>query len=379
MHDTQGVLMKKWISVFLFCCTILPTPSVFSAEEAASKEALPHRQLFVSVIQDPQTLMSLQAMKDLVVFAKRAGVDTLFVQVYRSDQTWFPSKVSDDTPYREALESAGQDPLAFLIQEAHGAGLQVHAWMNLLSLSTNQNAPILKKYGPGVLTRKPGEKTKIEDYLIDNQYFLEPGDERVRAYLTELLGEVLQTYPEIDGIQLDYIRYPDKDPFYGYTEGNMARFSAATGIQNVEEYSPGWKDWRRAQVTELVEKLSKTARELHPGIVFSTTGCAPYSRAYHEAFQDWASWIEKGLVNFVTMMSYPVDPLDLEENIMGAKARAPDFQKVNVGLGAYKLLDQPETFQKQWAVCMNSGARGCAVFHYGSLLENPELQKPLTA
>ncbi len=367
--------MKNLFFAFLACLAFLK-PGLAAAQNPSER---PQRELFVSVIQVPQTLTSLQAMKDLVAFSKQAGVKTLFVQVYRSDQTWFPSNLSDDSPYRKALESTGEDPLAFLIKEAHAAGLEVHAWMNLLSLSTNQDAPILKKYGPGVLTRKPGEKVKIEDYLIDHQYFLEPSDERVRSYLSEIMGELITAYPALDGVQMDYIRYPDSHPFYGYTEENMARFREASGIQTVEEYTPGWKDWRRRQVTELVELLSKKARGMHPGIIFSTTGCAPYSRAYHEAFQDWASWIENGLVDFVTMMSYPVDPLDLEENIMGAKARAEDFQRVNVGLGAYKLLEAPETFRKQWEICAVSGARGCAVFHYGSLLENPELGKVLTA
>lgn len=363
-------LSRIFTACFLlsFLCVIPEVRSEPSAE----------RQLFVSVIQHPQTLSSKSAIQELVAFAVKSRVRVLFVQIYRADQAWFPSRLADDQPFREILRSEGEDTFAYLIREAHAAGLEVHAWLNLLSLSTNQEASILKKHGPSVLTRKPGtEKKKIEDYLIDNQYFLEPSDSRVRDYLLGLVEEVILAYPDLDGIQADYIRYPDSEPFYGYTEENLARFKTFSGIQEVNESTPGWKDWRRGQVTELVEMLSKKAKELRPGIVFSTTGCAPYSRAYHEAFQDWALWIEKGYVDYVTMMSYPLDPLDLEENIMGARARAEGLGKVNVGIGAYKMLKNPALFDQHWSLCEASDARGCTVFHYGNLLENPELARRL--
>jgi len=366
-----GAGFPRILAAFILLTFVGVIPKV-RAEPAAE------RSLFVSVIQHPQTLSSKPAIQELIAFAVKARVRVLFVQIYRADQAWFPSELSDDQPFREILRSTGEDTFAYLIREAHAAGLEVHAWLNLLSLSTNHEASILKKYGPSVLTRKPGpEKKKIEDYLIDNQYFLEPSDSRVRDYLLGLVEEVIRAYPELDGIQADYIRYPDSQPFYGYTEENLERFKTFSGIQEVNESSPGWKDWRRGQVTELVEMLSKKAKELQPGIVFSTTGCAPYSRAYHEAFQDWALWIEKGYADYVTMMSYPLDPLDLEENMMGARARAESLDKVNIGIGAYKMLGQPELFAQHWTLCEASDARGCTVFHYGNLLENPELGKQL--
>lgn len=366
----RAAFFRMFAAFFLLTFVCFP----FDARPESSAE----RQLFVSVIQHPQTLSSKSAVQDLIAFAVKSRLRVLFVQIYRADQAWFPSRLSDDGPFRAILQQEGQDTFAYLIKEAHAAGLEVHAWMNLLSLSTNHEASILKKHGPSVLTRKPGpEKKKIEDYLIDNQYFLEPSDARVRDYLSGLVEEVIRAYPDLDGIQADYIRYPDSEPFYGYTEENLARFRASAGVQEVNESTPGWKDWRRRQVTELVEMLSKKAKELRPEIVFSTTGCAPYSRAYHEAFQDWALWIEKGYVDYVTMMSYPLDPLDLEENMMGARARADGLQKVNVGIGAYKMLERPALFDEHWSLCEASDARGCTVFHYGNLLENPGLTRRL--
>lgn len=363
--------MKKIFAGLILFLMLMPA--------AGQGEEISRHGLFVSVIQDPQTLASREAIQDLIRFSKKAGIDTLFVQIYRANKAWFPSEVGDKEPYETCLKSVGEDPFALLIREAHKEGIQVHAWLNLLSLSGNVNAPLLKKYGPSILTQKPGpEKKTIEDYKIDNQYFLEPGDPRVRGELSRLMEEILKNYPELDGIQMDYIRYPDSKPFYGYTDFNIARFKEVKGSSAItEESNPVWKDWRRAQVTETVELLAAKIRSLKKGIQISTTGCAPYSRAFHEAFQDWAVWLDRGLVDFVTMMSYPPDTATFEKYIAGVRTKPKDFGKVNLAVGAYKLGQVPEVFARQMEDCEKSGSRGCVVFHYGSLLDFPELEKPL--
>jgi uncharacterized lipoprotein YddW (UPF0748 family) len=329
--------------------------------------------LFVSVIENPVVLSNRAEITKLIEFAKKAHIDTLFVQMYRANKTWFPSEVGDDSPYKNARASVQEDPFCLLIKQAHAAGIEVHAWLNLLSLSTNADAKILKKYGPEILTKNVKEKKTLEDYKIDNQYFLEPGDVRVRVELLTMVGELLRNYPQLDGVEFDYIRYPDKDPWYGHTPMNIERFKKATGITIVREENPRWKDWKRQQFTELLAQLVKKTHTLRPDIHVSTTGCAPYSRAYHEAFQDWPMWINSGLVDFVTLMNYPPDVATFEKYIAGVKSKVIDFKKVNIGIGAYKLVTAPEIFSKQYAVARHAGGRENVVFYYGSLRENPAL------
>lgn len=363
--------MKKTIHIFLlYLLLIFPVSSDCHASL--------NRGLFVSVIQQPPVLSSRQAIDGLIDFAKKSQCRILFVQIYRENKAWFPSRVADASPYRECLKNVSEDPFALLIKKAHAQGIQVHAWLNLLSLNENTQARLLKKYGVRILTKKPGKKITLEDYKIDNQYFLEPGDPRVRRELLRIVEEVLRSYPDLDGLQFDYLRYPDKNPFYGYTEANVKRFRQATGHQKTEESDPLWKDWRRRQVTEFLERLVKKARALRPAIVLSTTGCAPYSRAYHEAFQDWPSWLRRNLVDFVTVMSYAPNAADFESEILDAKKRVADFKKVNIGVGAYKLVRAPGIFKREWQLCEKSGCGACVTFHYGSLLENRMLADSLT-
>ena len=329
--------------------------------------------LFVSLVQDPSIFSSREGIDALIDFARKASINTLFVQVYRENKAWFSSQVADPSPYKKYRNDLSEDPFARIIRQAHRRGIQVHAWLNLLSLGQNQNSNLLNKYGTDVLTRNLKEKKKISDYLIDKQYFLEPGDPRVRKDLSEIVSELLRAYPELDGIQFDYIRYPDMEPHYGYTQSNIERFKKATGLKVIDEESLIWKEWKRTQVTELLTLLVKTTRALRPGIQVSATGCMPYARAFHEAYQDWPSWITHGLVDFVTIMDYSPDPIEFKRWLTVVKEKVPDSSKVKIGIGAYKLIRTPEIFDQEIRSVEKLGMTG-AVFHYGSLLENLKLK-----
>ncbi len=346
--------------------------SLFLANSAACEELL-ERYLFVSLIQDTHVFSSRNEITRLIDFAKKARVKVLFVQIYRANVAMFKSEVGDSSLYETYRANLSEDPFKLLIKKAHKAGIEVHAWLNLLSLSNNKDAKLLKKYGLGILTRNKKEKKTIEDYKIDSQYFLEPGDLRVRAELSGMVREILLAYPDLDGIQFDYIRYPDSQPDYGYTEMNMERFMDATGHESVDGKSPEWLDWKRKQVNEFLETLVSQARSVRPYIKVSATACAPYCRAYLEAFQDWPLWLNSGLVDFVTLMSYSSDPKDFKKEVSEAKQRAEDFDKVKIGIGAYKFINSPGVFARELELCRESGARSCAIFHYGSLLEDRRL------
>jgi uncharacterized lipoprotein YddW (UPF0748 family) len=357
-------LFLVWVFLFVFS-------TVAKCSEPAG------RALFVSVVQHPPVFSSRQEIMKLIDFAKQAHIKILFVQIYQKGQAWFPSRVADATPYEKCRKALFEDPFALLIRQAHHQGIQVHAWLNLLSLGNNTNANFLKKYGTDVLTRNLKEKNKLEDFEIDKQYFLEPGDWRVRDDLAKMVEEILRAYPDLDGIQFDYIRYPDRNPHYGYTKINIELFKKTYGIKTIDEESPIWKDWRRAQVTGLLARLVKIVRSLRPNMQVSTTGCMPWARAYYEAYQDWSSWLSGGLVDFVTIMDYSVDLKEFERWITTLKEKRTDFSKVKIAVGAYKLVHSPEIFEREFGSCEKMGTT-CAVFHYGSVLENPELYVFLT-
>jgi hypothetical protein len=72
-------------------------------------------------------------------------------------------------------------------------------------------------------------------------------------------------------------------------------------------------------------------------------------------------------------MNYSPDPQEFEQWITAVKPKIKNFKKVDIGVGAYKLVRSPEVFKKEWDVCEQSGGGACVIFHYGSLVENPSL------
>jgi len=354
------------LSCALFFLSFFPVSS-------SCAESLPQRGIFVMALDEPCALSSRQEITKLVNLAKRTRAKMIFIQVYRGNKAWFPSLIADSSPYKDCLKNVPEDPLKLLIKQAHGFGIEVHVWFNMLSLSKNKNALLLQKYGFGILTSNLREKHSLEDYKIDNQYFLEPGDMRVRRELSGIIEEIIRSYPGLDGILFDYVRYPDKNPAYGYTEMNMERFKRMSGVKIIKEEDETWKDWKRAQVTETLRGFIDTARRINPGIQVSATGCMPIQRAYYEAFQDWTSWLNRELVDFVIAMDYSPDHLEFERWLSAIKNKVNDFRRVKIAVGAYKMGALPGEFKEELRFSENAGAGGCVIFHYSSLLDNPVL------
>jgi len=355
--------MKKYFVLAIFCAVIL-FPFAAHCE-------MEYRGLLVAQLDNPSVLSSRSRILKVISTAKTCGLNTLFVQVYRANKSWINFKSADSSQYQKCLKGVGSDPLEFLIKEAHSRGIKVYAWLNLLSLANNPQALILKKYGTDILTRNLQEKKTLKDYKIGDQYFLEPGDINVRRELSQLVEELIQAHPGMDGILFDYIRYPDTKPDYGYTQNNIARFKNAHPGVKIEKESPVWKSWKREQVTGLLTLLVEKARALRPGIQVAATGCAPYVRAYYEAYQDWPAWVNSNLVDFVLLMSYPANISDFDKDLQEAKSKVKDGRKLLFALPAYKLKTSPEVFSSEFKTAKSSRSGGYAVFHYDSLIESP--------
>ena len=75
--------------------------------------------------------------------------------------------------------------------------------------------------------------------------FLNPANPEVSDFLIESYRYILENY-DIDGLQLDYIRYPHNgtDTDYGYDDATLSAFESKYGV--MPEYKPSesyWKDW----------------------------------------------------------------------------------------------------------------------------------------
>ena len=91
---------------------------IFFPQSAPCEESSP-TSLLVTMLQSPQVLSSKEEISKLVQFAVKADAKNLYIQVYRANQSWFPSSLADQTPYEVCAKKVGSDPFALLIKESH--------------------------------------------------------------------------------------------------------------------------------------------------------------------------------------------------------------------------------------------------------------------
>lgn len=225
-----------------------------------------------------------------------------------------------------AIAPLPYDPLQEVIDQAHAAGLEVHAWVNVNTLWNQATPPsspdhVFNTNGP---TATGADRWLNKRYdgaeFIGNNVFIDPANPGAVNYIVEGVRSILREY-DVDGINLDYVRYPDYNSNtthsdWGYSEVSLARFQAATGRTDVPTPDdPEFSDWRREQMTNLVRKIYLGMWDVDPAVRLSmdavTYAYGPQSmggwentRPYAEVLQDWKGWLDGGFMDTVVAMNY---------------------------------------------------------------------------
>lgn len=360
-----------------------------------------HRDgLWISVVGEKDIYESPEAMDEALDFSSMMGFEDIFAQVLRADKAWYDSVIVNKTPFTQNKALFGEDPFLRLINGAHERGIKVHAWLNTLTLSQNENADFLKKEGRTILTKDQHKNDAMTKgsakgpYLREDQLFMEPGDWRVKKRIQDIVLEIASRYPELDGIHFDYIRYPAAPPFipgsrfnavglsYGYGEANVRLFQKRDG-KGIDPYdttndryeSEAWDDWKRSRVTALLDGAVSGARKANPDIEISCAVLSTLDRAYLYAYQDWPRWVEEDLVDFVVLMNYSTDTRYVDLVSRAASGLVDDPGKIRAGVGAFLLKDNPDELDSQIKTSLKSCSGGIVLFDYSSIKLNPDLEK----
>ena len=361
------------------------------------------RGLWVLAEGSQRVLGDAERIDPLLARAERLGATDLFVQVYRGGRAFYPAG-----PGIERADGAEADVLAELLRRAHAAGFRVHAWVNVLSLSTRADAKMIEDLGrEAILVDRLGRSVlDYPDFEIpqpDRQYYrmgtrgiyLDPAHPAVRERIVMTYLDLLKRYPALDGLHLDYIRHPGVLPFspgsrfgvgleFGYGATSRARYRAETGRPDpIEGAPPGvvraasaWDDWRRHQVTTLVEEISAVTHAARPGLVLSAAVIAYMDRAYLSLAQDWKGWLESGALDLAIPMVYTLDDRLLRyqvEDYAGWKEAA----RIWPGVGVWLFDDHPERAVGQIEILRDNAFSGEVLFSDDALATAPELERAL--
>lgn len=413
--------MSLAVSGLLFLACSAPTPnpppsepSVPEVSKAAETQSEPEpfgpaepRGMWVLAEGSQQILENPDRVAPLLETARDLEVTDLFVQVYRGGRSWYSSEIADDTPYREAHPPDGLDVLAQLLSQAHQQGIRVHGWVNVLSLSARKESRILDELGPdAILVDSRGRSLldypEMEVPLPDRQFYrmgtrglyLDAGAPGVSDRLIATFVELIERYPTLDGLHLDYIRHPGALPFipgsrfgvgldFGYGPASTKRFQEETGLagpfRDPENPDPtrlinqnAWDDWRREKVTELVRDIGEATRAVNPALILSAAVNSYVDRAYLSLAQDWLRWLEDGYIDLALPMTYTLDDRLLRYQIEHF-ARSAYADRIWPGLGVWLFAKRPAGAVEQIEIAERAGASGIVLFSYDSLADAPEL------
>ncbi len=321
-------------------------------------------------------------VRNIVSKAADANFNTLLFQVRGQADAYYDSQYE---PWADRLtgtlgQDPGWDPLATAIEEAHAAGLQLHAYVNVYPVWLGSDPP-------------PSNTTPLHMYHLFNSLYgnqwvqwhengtplglnasyltASPGHPAVADHIVAVCRDILENY-DVDGLHLDYVRY--SGPAYSHDPVSEQRFADAQPM--------AWADWQRAQITQLVERIHEEMQALRPDAALSvaawpiyedkwgwvTYGDVSYD-GYEGYYQDSRGWLRAGQVDFLAPMLYGssvqnyLDRFEiLIQDFVGESYGRHIYAGIHAGYSSFGEIEQRIRLARE------AGAQGQAIFAY-SLVE----------
>ena len=289
-----------------------------------------------------------------------AGVNMILPNMAWAGVAHYSSKI---LPQSKTFTRYG-DQLAQCVTAARTYDLEVHVWKITWNLEGAPKGFVEKM-------RKDG-RTQVSATGKPLNWLCPSHPKNVQLEVESIL-EIVTNY-DVDGIHLDYIRYPGSHACY--CEECRKRFTLATR-QQIDEwpttvlpgtgtYGDEYIGWRTQQITRLVRMLHKRLREANPDIKLSTAVFGGYPACVTSIGQDWIAWAKAGYVDFVCPMNYTEDTNYFTELFVNQLALMPKEVAIYPGIGATATnsLLTPDAVVEQIYLTRSLGASGWTIFDY---------------
>ena len=317
-----------------------------------------------------------------------AGINNVFIETYYHGKTIFPSKTMEKYGFIKQYEDyEGFDPLKIWINEAHKRDIKVHIWFQTFYVG-NKPPETHPEY---ILAQKPHwanyQKKNVYSTTIPysvsehNGYFIDPANPEVQAFLYELLCEIVHRY-QPDGINLDYIRYPQSlavnYPNYdmsnwGYTSFARSEFKSMYGVDpiDIKPYDTLWNYWshyRCGKITTFVRKVSGLCRANNiqlTAVIFPNK-----KNAIETKLQDWKNWSINNFVDGFTPLFLTCDDKTASNLIEEVLRNKSASTKLYAGLFFAFMNGSTSDMIKQIHAVRKYCLNGLIIFDYAHLKED---------
>ena len=350
------------------------------------------------------SLTSPASISRMIEGAHAAGFNTILVQVRGRGDAYYASEIE---PRAEALraETAAFDPLDETLREAHARGLAVVAWVTVNLVASAHELPraathvvnrspewlmvprALAQELAGAAPQSPGYVGRIARWTRARSSDVEglytsPLHPAAAAHTVSVVADLARRYA-LDGVHLDYVRYPGADFDYSRTALEEFRHSVLPDLLRQEAaaldakrkddvlayadmFPQRWAAFRRSRLTALVMRMRDAVRRARPTASLSAAVVPDAEQAVTVKLQEWTRWLDTGLLDAACPMAYTPDPVQFDAQIRSAVAAAGTGE-IWAGIGAYRLT--PDQTVDRIASARRLGASGVVLFSYDSLVE----------
>lgn len=313
--------MKKLLIVTTALCALAVDPV---AVQAAPKRELRGVWLSTHLSLDwpnrTQTpAQQRAALTSLLDHNKATGLNAVFFQVRSQADAMYQSSLEPWSYYLTGTQGKAPspvwDPLQFAIEEARKRGLELHAWINpyrAVSDVSAANDPL--KYAVNHVSKLHPEWL----LTIGTVQILNPGLPQVRDYVHDVVMDLVQRY-DIDGLHFDD---------YFYQSGSIADDAAYSADPRGFPATPaGRADWRRDNVSLLIERIGASIRAAKPWVKFGISPSGIYRsdpnypggtpdpslgswtstgafQHYNNSYADTRKWLQSGWVDYLAPQVY---------------------------------------------------------------------------
>lgn len=297
--------------------------------------------------------------------AKAAGANAVFVHVRPFADSLYPSEYE---PWSHILtgtqgEDPGYDPLQYMVDRAHECGMQFHAWINPLRISTDATPGTLAEDSFYMQNRETNPFYFLE---YDGGIYYNPASAVVRERIANGAAEIAALY-DVDGIHFD-------DYFYPTDDESIDANQYAAYVEETEEPLP-LHEWRTANINALIAAVYHRIKQTAPDVVFgiSPQGNLDNNEKINADVLTWCA--QSGYIDYICPQlyySFENEALPFEEALQQWNAMERlDSVKLYIGLAVYKAgtdadngtwLNTDDTIARQIERAEETGADGVILY-----------------
>ena len=301
------------------------------------------------------------------------GINTLYLE------TWYNGSFagfSDNDLIIHTKANGDFDALEAFTRVCHEYCISIHAWVENFFIGTVEsqeqaNMKLADHFDGRWLKDKTGKNTFYYSVSNTNFIFMNPYDSEVRSFLVEFYDEILTKY-DVDGIHLDYIRFPELNygtNDFGYNDDIVSAWQESKetkadprSLVSGDLYA-SWVSFRKEIITSFVGEIDAMMNEKHPNAWLSAAVYPEPSTTSWQLFQDPYEWVKRGYVDELVSMTYSGDNSYIKSNASSFVRNIASRCFYSTGISAFSGTPW-ETLVYQPGEARTAGANGFSVFSF---------------